>query len=101
MSVAIETTKPKYLPVAERFAEATGVTPSPTTVSRLVLTGRLRAVKILGKWVCTEEDFLAYAEAAASLHAPSSPKPDMRRSEHKKAKAQAAAIAECEANGVK
>ena len=103
MTMTVKSTVAKYRPIAEWFVEAIGVPPSANTYGRLAHTGRIRAVKILGQWMCTEEDFLAYleAEAAASIRRPAAARPDMRRSENRKAKAQAEAVAYLEANGIK
>jgi len=100
MSV-IETAKPKYVPLAERFFDATGFTPPSNTISRIAQSGRLEAVKILGRWMCTEEAFLAYMTAPTKARNQETPKTAVRsRSDAAKAKSQQEAVAFLDANGI-
>ena len=104
MNTSTETILKKIRPVAEIFREVTGKAPSSGTVSRLALTGRLKAVKCLGVWMCDDKAVVDYMEleTAASMPGQVVPKPVLSsRSDKAKAKAQADSIAYLEANGIK
>jgi len=100
MSV-IETAKPKYVPLAERFFDATGFTPPSNTISRIAQSGRLEAVKILGRWMCTEEAFQAYMTVPTKTRNQETPKTAVRtRSESARIRAQKEATDYLEVNGI-
>ena len=101
MSESETITSPKYRLVGDLFFEATGEKTASNTISRIAASGRLECVKILGAWRCTESAFLEFISAPAKARNQAAPKPALRsRTEAAKAKLQAAAIAECEANGI-
>jgi len=54
---------PQYRLIGDLIFAATGERPVSNTISRIALSGRLEAVKILGAWRCTEEAFQAYIQA--------------------------------------
>ena len=49
--------------IGDLIFAATGERTSSNTISRIALSGRLEAVKILRAWRCTEEAFQAYIRA--------------------------------------
>jgi len=101
MITEIETKTPKYLPIAQRILEATGLVISPNSISRIATSGRIDAVKIVNRWMCSEEAFLAYIAAPVRAGLPQAATTAPRtRTESARAKAQQEALDYLEKNGI-
>ena len=57
-----QTLKPDFLYVLDQFDSVTGQRPAIQTACRLIKARQLNAKKILGRWMCTREDVMAYIE---------------------------------------
>ena len=95
----------RMYPVTVAFEMLIGAEPASQTICRLVKTGHLRALKVLGEWHCTIQDVRDHMEANTTRHL-SAPKrtttglASKTRSEAKRQRDIAAANAELEAAGV-
>lgn len=103
MSVEISNDE-KLHRVAGLIESFTSISPSDQTVSRLCKSGQIKAVKVLGQWMCRKQDFLDYSDASTS-RAIEAPKRDLKgaktRSAAKRKRDIEAAEALLEADGVK
>ena len=103
MRVEIETDEKFYL-AAELIEGFTSISPSAQTISRICKSGRLKAHKVMGKWMCRKQDFFDYIESSTA-QALEAPVRELRginktRSEAKRQRDIAAAEASLEADGV-
>jgi len=102
MCVEIEVDEKLY-PAADLVEGFTDIRPSDQTISRLCKTKKLKAKKVMGKWMCRKQDFHDYVNASTS-QAIEAPKRDLKanktRSEAKRVRDLAAATAFVEGNGV-
>ena len=95
----------KYYAAASLIEGYTDTRPTAQTISRLCKTGRLKARKVLGQWMCRKQDFYDYLESETTL-AIEAPKraatvQPKQRSESKRQSSIAAANASLEKDGVK
>lgn len=51
-----------FLPALSQFKAVTGQDTTIQTICRLIQRRQLRASKILGKWMCTQQDVMDYIE---------------------------------------